>query len=267
MKKIKNTTITLRIGSISFGIETSEKSILERIKRHYRKFLSSTRPEFVIKVNFELLKKVPHAVVSSFSEIWSLRRDKTYFYLTLYNKATMRFDGNFKNVEYFTLDESGHDLCYLATEIFFSLLLNRKKGLLVHACGIDNCGKGYIFAAAGGGGKSTIASFFLNKGLLNDDRIILRNCRGKFQIFGNPWHGKVKKVSAGSPRLAGIFFLQKDTSNSIVKLRKKEAAVRLLNNTFYVSKKMQLPGVLKMCTDVTSSIPCYDLFFKKSPKR
>ena len=67
-------------------------------------------------------------------------------------------------------------LGYPLNQVLWILLLSQGRGVLFHACGIDDDGRGYLFLGNSGDGKSTTARLWFDHGVtvLNDDR-----CDGK----------------------------------------------------------------------------------------
>ena len=67
--------------------------------------------------------------------------------------------------------------------------------LEMHASVIENGGKGYLFLAKSGTGKSTHSKMWLrnipDSHLLNDDNPIVRVLEdGSVRVYGSPWSGK-----------------------------------------------------------------------------
>jgi hypothetical protein len=79
-------------------------------------------------------------------------------------------------------------LGYPLNQVLMIILLSRCKGVMLHACGIDDSGYGYLFLGNSGHGKSTIARLWSeNKAtVLNDDRIIVREINGELLMYGTP---------------------------------------------------------------------------------
>ena len=74
------------------------------------------------------------------------------------------------------------------TLIFLMInLLGKGRGVLVHSCGIDVNGDGYLFAGNSTNGKSTLAELWKDHGkILNDDRIVIRFWDGQFWMYSTP---------------------------------------------------------------------------------
>ena len=154
---------------------------------------------------------------------------------------------------------------YPIDQLLMISLLPQMQGLLVHSCGFTYKNKGYIFIGQSGAGKSTLSQIAeRNRGVhvLNDDRIAVRKRRGSFYIYGTPWHGTAEIVSPEKAPLAGLFFLKKDTENSLKKISLSDAGSRLFKFSFPPFwDRGGIASALKVCEDIAVSIPCFEFSF------
>lgn len=93
---------------------------------------------------------------------------------------------DFKSGDIYIRDEFNQNLLpdplgYPLNQILMIILLSLRKGVLLHACGIDDGGYGYLFAGNSTHGKSTMAKLWSENHatVLNDDRIIVREKDGE----------------------------------------------------------------------------------------
>ncbi len=155
-------------------------------------------------------------------------------------------------------------LGYPLNQVLWILLLSRRRGLLFHACGIDDHGKGYLFLGNSGDGKSTTAKLWFDHGItiLNDDRIIVRENKGQIWMYGTPWHGDFKEHSSRALPLHKIFFLRHGRKNACKAKSGAEAVSMLLTRSFppfWDSEGMAF--TIEFCQSLVSKIPCYELTF------
>jgi hypothetical protein len=147
-------------------------------------------------------------------------------------------------------------------------ILAQGHGVLIHACGIDDNGKGLLFPGSPSQGKTTIARLWQKDAVvLNDERIVLRKNKGRLYIYGTPWHGDYEKVSPKGVPLERVYFLHQLEKNTIRRLEGKLAVQMLLTHClfpYWDSEGMQF--VLDFCDNVVKKVPCYDLGFVRSKK-
>ncbi|GAF88373.1 unnamed protein product, partial [marine sediment metagenome] len=138
-----------------------------------------------------------------------------------------------------------------------------------HAIGVkDLDGRGLLFAGKSGCGKSTTARLWHKRSkamVLNDDRIIVRKVRGKFLIYGSPWHGEFSDYLTSrieSASLEKLFFIHHSLKNTVRRISQKKAFSVLypaLFPTFW--DKECLENIVSFCQNLIKSVPCYSLGF------
>jgi hypothetical protein len=142
-------------------------------------------------------------------------------------------------------------------------LLAQGRGLMAHACGIDDGGRGYLFAGNSGHGKTTTAWLWRDQAtILNDDRIVLRWREGRFWMYGTPWHGDYTGVSPRGVPLEKIFFLRHAGQNQARRVEGVTAASMLLTRCFpplWDAAGMEF--TLEFCAQLAGKVPCYELGF------
>jgi hypothetical protein len=156
---------------------------------------------------------------------------------------------------------------YPLDEIWLVNLLAQGRGVEVHACGVrDSDGRGYLFLAHSGGGKTTMARLWQAESgvqVLSDDRIILRFLDGRLWMYGTPWHGDADLAAPIRTALSQIFFLGRGSRNEMTPLRQLDAVSRLLARSFvpffYSSSGMEF--TLALLQKVTGAAPCDALHF------
>jgi hypothetical protein len=162
-------------------------------------------------------------------------------------------------------DPLGHPL----NQILMIFLLSVDKGMIFHACGVDDGGAGYLFLGNSGDGKSTMAKLWFDKDatILNDDRIVVREKEGVFWMYGTPWHGDFRKLSPDGLPIRKIFLLHRGEENRAVQKSGAEAASMLLTRSFpplWDHKGMSF--TIGLCHNILNKIPCYELSFAPDRK-
>jgi hypothetical protein len=144
------------------------------------------------------------------------------------------------------------------------ILLSRGRGVMLHACGVNDSGNGYLFVGRSGQGKSTMAKLWSGNRVcvLSDDRIIVRKIKQRFWIYGTPWHGESKICSPEKVPLKKIFFLRHAKVNRVKEVDPFDAVSRLICCSFPTFwDKQGMEFTLKFFSDLVKNIPIYELEF------
>ena len=193
--------------------------------------------------------------------IWSAIIDKDFSKATVYCNEPMVNNRNGKPVVF-------NPVRYPLDQLLLMHILAHRKGALLHAAGVEITGKGYIFPGKSGAGKSTLTEQFSGRHefeFLSDDRIIVRKVDHTFISYGTPWPGDAGIAINKNVPLAGIFFINHGSKNTIKDINPKQAIARLLPVTsipWYDREIM--PKILDFCEDLVLNVPAYELDFKPS---
>jgi hypothetical protein len=209
---------------------------------------------------------------------WSLFSNGGGFYLQNGTLATdsepdtlVALDRNFRGGDIYLEDPVPDDRVladlfgYPLNQILMILLLSRRNGIVVHACGVEDGGRGYLFAGNSANGKSTLARLWHDRGatVLNDDRIIVRERDGVFRMYGTPWHGTFDVTSGKALPVDKIFFLRHGRENRLAPKAGSEAVSMLLTRsfpTFWDPAGME--KALGIMDHMSSALPSYELHFR-----
>jgi hypothetical protein len=155
-------------------------------------------------------------------------------------------------------------LGYPLNQILMIILLAFRKGMIFHACGINDGGRGYLFLGNSTNGKSTLAKIWHEQGatVLNDDRIIVRERNGAFWMYGTPWHGTFDKTALEALPVEKIFFLKHGTENRLFPKTGSDAVSMILTRSFPPFWDRQaMECVLGFLERLTNALPCRELHF------
>ncbi len=100
-------------------------------------------------------------------------------------------------------------------------------GFVFHGAAVNICGKGYIFAARSGTGKTTHISLLLDNypddvTIINGDKPIIRRIGQAWFVCSTPWAGKEGWKRNTSAPLAGIVLLERSEHNFIEKTEPRD---------------------------------------------
>lgn len=138
-----------------------------------------------------------------------------------YSENTLSLNTSDKQLAIYTIDN--------ALMILYALSTADKNTLLVHASVTVNDGRGYLFMAPSGTGKSTHSRLWLRHisgtHLLNDDNPVLRlmpidkaTGREEAIVFGSPWSGKTPCYLNESYPIGAVVEIAQAPYNAIQKL-------------------------------------------------
>ena len=144
------------------------------------------------------------------------------------------------------------------------------KGMLLHSSAVVYNGKGYLFSAPSGTGKSTHTQLWLKEFegayILNDDKPAIMLTDNGIYVYGTPFSGKTDwNVNTGVP-LQGICALERGEVNTIERMDINEATYRILNQTVRPSLEERMIQTLDVLDRVLSEIPVYKLYCNMSPE-
>jgi hypothetical protein len=186
--------------------------------------------------------QVGEAVFDS-QPIWSLHRQDSTSVIRIFGNhdGLARYlivPDHMRSADLHFVEQNGHGMDPFFGPTLELLIINylaRGKGVILHACGIELDGKGYLFAGESGAGKSTIAELWAEDDralVLSDDRTVVRHRGDGFWMYGTPWHGEARYGSPQGVKLEGIFFLQHAKKNSLRKIASSKSVVSLLQASF-----------------------------------
>jgi hypothetical protein len=265
------------VAEIVFGIDIEGARDLAPISEAYRPFLTSDEPDLLITVSSQVMPPVfpleSQRVFDAWDK-WSLYRIDDQFLLVQRHTVSsaipdrvLIIDSKFTQGELF-LRSSGsvfppNPLEYPLGQVLMVWLLGQDRGLMIHACGVNDGGRGYLFVGNSGDGKSTLAKIWEKEAdVLNDDRIVVRKRNGQFWMHATPWSGSYKSVSPQSVPLERVFFLKQGTGNRIEHVAGARAATMLLTRCFPpVWDAQGIAFTLDFLSDLTSQVPCSELTF------
>lgn len=103
--------------------------------------------------------------------------------------------------------------------MLFAFVALQHQTLLFHASVIGHAGRGYLFLAESGTGKSTHSALWLKhipgSQLLNDDNPAVGLRDGQMIVYGTPWSGKTPCYRDCAMPVGAMVDIRRDTTNHI----------------------------------------------------
>ena len=273
---------TIGIAGIGLSFLFDQNLSESGVEDIYYEFITDIRPETKLRVHQDSFPERSKAKkIFDSGSTWSLYRDQGKYVLqdssfdsdSLPNQLVI-LESDFKSGDIYInyeLDKNilSDPLGYPLNQVLMIILLSRSKGVMLHACGIDDSGYGYLFLGNSGHGKSTIARLWSENQatVLNDDRIIVREKNGELLMYGTPWPGDFKEVSSKGLAIRKLFFLRHGEKNSAVPKNSAEAVLMLLTRCFPpIWDKKGMEYTMGLCHRIVQNIPCYEFSFEPDRK-
>ena len=266
--------VNIEIAGVCIAIENEDGLDDWDIDSAYRPFVSNRNAD----IHLRMLRGNPsisnEAQVFDSSPVWTLHRqgDKTAFKIfdrLSDQKRILVFDTDMQTADLYFPGTGGNFVnpFYGPTlELLLIHYLAQEQGMIVHACGIDDDGRGLLFVGESGAGKSTLSKLWHQENgavIYSDDRIILRAKEGEYRMYGTPWHGEARFASSRGVKLEHIFFLQHDHNNAVRPLNRVDTVVEFLKASFPPFWDSQgVAFAMAFLSDLTGAVPCEALSFK-----
>ncbi len=274
-----NEIIRIQVAQIVLSISCDQPDLVFNFHDAISSFTTDHPPEINIKLSYQGLpdlKLTEEDRLFDSASIWALFQSGNKKVLLL---GASSLDANpdglaiideasktvqlIKSRDLLTNDILPDPLEFPMGEVLMICMLANQRGLMAHACGIDDDGRGYLFAGNSTHGKTTIARIWRDQAaILNDDRIILRERDGRAWLYGTPWHGEFDGVSNEGVPLEKIFFLRHASSNAVHPVSGARAASMLLSRVFPpIWDKEGMRFSLSISDHIINQVPSYILDF------
>lgn len=149
--------------------------------------------------------------------------------------------------------------------VLFVHIVTHGLGVMIHACGVVQDGKGYIFAGPSNAGKTTLARLwteFSDATILGDECLILRKRDNRFWVYGTPWVGEADAFSPSGAPVEQIFFIHHAPQNVLTATSPARAAEQLLAQSILTPHdSFAVEYGLDFCLNFVTEIPAHDYGF------
>lgn len=135
--------------------------------------------------------------------------------------------------------------------------------VLFHCSALSYQGRGYLFAAPSGTGKSTHTRLWREVygdavTMINDDKPLLKITSEAVTVYGTPFAGKEGLQTNTSAPVTGIVLLHQADTNEIHRLSPQEAYPLLLNQTYRPKDAAGLRKTLELVQRL-AELPVYSM--------
>ena len=151
---------------------------------------------------------------------------------------------------------------YMGTGASFARNLLEYDGFQFHASAVSLEGKGYLFTAPSGVGKSTHAEKWVRlfgAKYINDDKPALRKTETGWTVWGTPWSGKHDLSDPKGFPLGGIACLSRGEENRIRRLMPEDAVPYIISQCLRFLTAEQMDKQLKLLDQLLQQVPVWHL--------
>lgn len=276
-----NTTLRLKLGNIVFGFTLDQAGDRQEFEQAYGAFLTEEPPLVTLEVHHAPLPDLSTwELVFDSTSLWSLWRKGAQralrmrspiarppiYQVTILNETFTRGDIYAAPVE---PGQRNFPFEYVLAEVLMVQLLAQGRGVMLHACALQDGSHGRIFVGYSGAGKSTMGSLwapFPGVHMLSDDRVIIHQQNGQFYIHGTPWHGSAPFASPRSAPLEQVHILKQTPQNQARRLSPAQAAAQMMARSFTTLWDAQGSAyTLDFLVELARQVPCFELGFVPQP--
>lgn len=146
-----------------------------------------------------------------------------------------------------------------------------KRVILFHGSLISVDGKGYLFTAKSGTGKSTHTRlwrelFGERAVMVNDDKPLLRIEQDYVRAYGTPWDGKHGLSTNMSVQIKSICILERDVNNHIEAISPSEVFPMLMQQCYKPDSEEDMLQTMILLSQMTESVKFYRLGCNMEPE-
>ncbi len=133
---------------------------------------------------------------------------------------------------------------------------------LFHGAVIEYEGRGYVFAARSGTGKSTHITRWQKRfgdsvRVINGDKPIMRFEGDTLYAYGTPWCGKENWETNASVPVCAICFLERSAENEISRIEPEQAVTRVFQQVLTPTDLQSVDTLFPLLDKMLMNIPCY----------
>ncbi|MBQ6892627.1 MAG: hypothetical protein IJN48_00330 [Clostridia bacterium] len=142
---------------------------------------------------------------------------------------------------------------------------------LMHGAVLEYDGRGYMFSAPSGTGKTTHILLWqqlfgkANVRIINGDKPFIRCIDGRFYAYGSPWCGKENFNTNARVPLSAVIFIDRDESNSIERIYDETAVLQRILGQIDVVKSADLAKQIELVGRLVENVPVYNLRCNMEP--
>lgn len=250
----------IRLGEIGVRVDASKLSMAGEFRERYRNFSGKNSPAMTIVCRSAERK------LSAAPPVRFARTDSTRHLIYLaggrpYGSCDLAKKRGELNLPDGPASVWGYLQAHFLMGVYAELLLPR-GGFLLHASSTQCAGRGLLFAADSGGGKSTIAKMPSWEQVFSDDVTLVFKKGKLYFVEGTPWG---KPAERGTPaKIGACFFLKKAKRFGIRKVSPTAAGAELFRLSARMADSSDFDKMLLQAVgDFAEAVPAFELSFAR----
>ncbi len=140
--------------------------------------------------------------------------------------------------------------------------LTRYGIFLIHGALVSYNGRGIIFSAPRGVGKTThvknwLEAFGKDAEIINGDKPLIKKQGDRYIAYGTPWRGKELLGRDGCVEISAVCFLERGKQSVAARIRPSEAALRMAGQSIYPDDETVYDAYSQDIADFLSAVPSF----------
>ncbi|MDD5084855.1 MAG: signal peptidase I [Candidatus Omnitrophica bacterium] len=255
----KEKTLSLELGGIPLSLEADGASFISKLKNAFGNFETDKEPELrlIFKKRYSAIQKLIRRNI--FKLTW---KDEDFSLELPYCHTETDFEKKSIFVTAYSKHGWGDFLRFIV-----SILIVERGGFLLHASGVVDGNRAYVFAGPSESGKTTIARLANDRKILSDETVAVVRNNGSFLASSTPFYGEFGRITENTGfELKELYFLRKARAFEKKPLSPAEAFKNLFPNMMSRINDPKIAGrALENAAQFAEKVKCYELRFLPTP--
>ena len=255
--------ITIELAGMPMELIVDNNDVFECIKREWKRFTTKNVPFGRINVTAGYTDgKLSGVVESGFHFSGGVYTSNNRF-----SGGSFDFRSGTGSVNVMINKNRLYGLSRFLVPIWSIFLLHKQK-LLMHACGVEKSGQGYMFSGPQQSGKSTIAQKSSKYHIFGDEIIILSLKDDSVVMSPTMLEGEYLARKGEEAALKKIYFIEHGNRLTVKKMTDQEKFYSVMKNSFpFMLFEKKSPEVFrtlfKLASHYSLMVDCYRLTSRK----
>ena len=255
------TKLALNIGGLGLDITGNFPPLLEKLSERYGPDWFQAGPA-IIRVHFAVRRPDPDRPADHLAILPLQFTEGQVRIEAPGHSGTIDRIGRKATLE--TATANPLEACDYFLRVCLALAAHDAGGLLLHAAGIVEAGRAFLFFGSSGSGKTTVAKVSPPGSVLNDDLVLLRPQDSGWQAYGTPFSNPSQVTPhTGSAPAAALLRLVQSTDVRLDRMDDARALAELLAST-PVLNGAPFPPIERLLA-ILDDLPAYALHFRPDP--